>query len=143
MEGSWRGRKVRRRSLCLQSEYLHTLSNRQTVISRHVTTPAQLHKNMNICDYSCDCTSCRTLLAQRDLGVVGSEAGEVLLLAGDQSQQHDVSRGQEGQRVMGVSTLSEEGPHKHGAAFTLIRSSQTSQTFLSASVIQHQSAAAA
>lgn len=81
---------------------------------------AFLLKKGDICGYCCDCTSCRTLLAQRDLGVVGSEAGEVLLLAGDQSQQHDVPRGQEGQRVVRVSALSEEGPHKHGAGFTWI-----------------------
>lgn len=53
------------------------------------------------------CLQCRTLFSLRDLGVVGPEAGEVLLLAGDQSQQHDVSRGQEGQRAMRISTLSE------------------------------------
>ncbi len=70
--------------------------------------------------HCCDCTSCRTLFSQRDLGVVGSEAGEVLLLAGEQSQQHDVSRGQEGQRVMGVSTLPEEGPQKQAAVRTCV-----------------------
>lgn len=52
-----------------------------------------------------------TCLGHGDLGVVGSEAGEVLLLAGDQHQQHDVSRGQEGQRVMRVSTQPEGRQH--------------------------------
>lgn len=58
--------------------------------------------------------SCQhTLFSQRDLRVVCSEAGEVLLVTGDQSQQHDVSRGQKGQRVMRISTLSEERAQKH------------------------------
>lgn len=48
-----------------------------------------------------------TLLRQRDLRVVGSEAREVLLLAGDQRQQHDVSRRQEGQGAVRVAALSE------------------------------------
>ena len=56
----------------------------------------------------CDSTSCRTLFGRSDLGVVGSEPGEVLLVAGDQREQHDVSRGHEGQRVVRVSTLSGE-----------------------------------
>lgn len=56
----------------------------------------------------CDSTSCRTLFARSDLGVVGSEPGEVLLIAGDQREQHDVSRGHEGQRDVRVSTLSGE-----------------------------------
>lgn len=57
---------------------------------------------------SVDSTSCRTLFLQSDLGVVGSEAGEVLLLVCDQRQQHDVSGRQEGQRGVRVSALSEE-----------------------------------
>lgn len=59
-----------------------------------------------------DATSCRTLFLQSDLGVVGSEAGEVLFLVGDQRQQHDVSRRQEGQRGVRVSALSEEEAHR-------------------------------
>ena len=65
-------------------------------------------------NHCCLCTSCRTCV-QRDLRVVGSEAGEVLLLAGDQSEQQDVSRGQVGQRVVRVSTLSEDGTQRHAA----------------------------
>lgn len=56
---------------------------------------------------SCAATLSLTLLRQRDLRAVGSEAREVLLLAGDQRQQHDVSRRQEGQRVVRVAALSE------------------------------------
>lgn len=56
---------------------------------------------------SCAATLSLTLLRQRNLRVVGSEAREVLLLAGDQRQQHDVSRRQEGQGVMRVAALSE------------------------------------
>lgn len=48
------------------------------------------------------------MFGRSDLGVVGSEPGEVLLAAGDQREQHDVSRGHEGQRVVRVSTLSGE-----------------------------------
>lgn len=56
---------------------------------------------------SCAATLPPTLLRQRDLRVVGSEAREVLVLVGDQRQQHDVSGRQEGQGVVGVAALSE------------------------------------
>lgn len=52
-------------------------------------------------------TLSHTLLRQRDLRVVGSEAREVLLLVGDQRQQHDVPGRQEGQGVVRVAALSE------------------------------------
>lgn len=50
----------------------------------------------------------RTRSAQWGLRVVGDEARKVLLLIGEQRQQHDVSRGQEGQGAVRVATLSEE-----------------------------------
>lgn len=54
-----------------------------------------------------------TLLRQWDLGVVGPEAGEVLLLIGHQHQQQDVPGRQEGQGLMGVTTLSAGDTQRH------------------------------
>lgn len=47
-----------------------------------------------------------TLLRQWDLGVSGPEAREVLFPIGHQRQQQDVSRWEEGQRLVRVTTLS-------------------------------------
>lgn len=49
----------------------------------------------------------RTRAAQWALRVVGDEARKVLLLIGEQRQQHDVCRGQEGQGAVRVAALSE------------------------------------
>ena len=87
--------------------------------------------NANNCNCRLFCAACRTRLGERDLGVVGPEAGEVLLLTSDQSQQHDVSRGQEGERVVGVSTLSEERPQGHDDTISTRRSESTWSLLLS------------
>lgn len=55
----------------------------------------------------------RTEPPRWDLGEVGPEAGEVLLLAGDEEEQQHVSRGDEGERLVRVPTLPEEEPQDH------------------------------
>lgn len=97
----------------------HNSSIKQTLLNSSCTFCQFFRRRVNLLfwfstgsikntEQCCDSTSCRTLFGRSDLGVVGSEPGEVLLTAGDQREQHDVSRGHEGQRVVRVSTLSGE-----------------------------------